>query len=217
MDAVSKAQGSDRLELFLASFLMLFVELVLIRWTGAWVVHLSYFANFVLLGSFLGIGVGFLRASKGPDLFRWAPVLLAFALGLVVAFPAQIDRTGSDLVYFGVRASGTPAWLILPLVFLATAATMAAIAHGVAVRFVRFPALDAYRLDILGSIAGTVVFALMALMGLGPLAWGAVIAGLVVFLLRRPSLLQSTATVALLAVLAIGTFERRRSGLRTTG
>ena len=60
----------DRLELLLASFLMLFVELVLIRWAGAYVVYLSYFSNFVLLGSFLGIGIGFLRAKKGPDLFR---------------------------------------------------------------------------------------------------------------------------------------------------
>jgi positive regulator of sigma E activity len=48
-----------------ASFLMLFVELVAIRWSGAWVVHLSYFANFVLLGSFLGIGIGFLGARRG--------------------------------------------------------------------------------------------------------------------------------------------------------
>src|SRR5881628_1655393 len=38
-----------------ASALMLLVELALIRWTGSNVLHLSYFSNFVLLGSFLGI------------------------------------------------------------------------------------------------------------------------------------------------------------------
>ena len=54
-----------RWRLFLASVLMLFLELSLIRWLGANVVHLSYFSNFVLLGSFLGIGLGFLRAA-GP-------------------------------------------------------------------------------------------------------------------------------------------------------
>ena len=43
--------------LILGSTLMLFLELALIRWLGANVVHLSYFTNFVLLGSFLGIGV----------------------------------------------------------------------------------------------------------------------------------------------------------------
>ncbi|MDR2986774.1 MAG: hypothetical protein LBV34_18245 [Nocardiopsaceae bacterium] len=41
---------------------MLFVELALIRWLGANIVYLSYYSNFVLLGSFLGIGLGFLRA-----------------------------------------------------------------------------------------------------------------------------------------------------------
>src|SRR6195952_5074896 len=51
--------------LMLGSATMLFLELALIRWLGANVVHLSYFSNFVLLGSFLGIGLGFLRAS-GP-------------------------------------------------------------------------------------------------------------------------------------------------------
>jgi len=51
----------DRLRLFLLSFLLLFVELVLIRWTAAYVLYLSYFTNFVLLGSFLGIVLGFLR------------------------------------------------------------------------------------------------------------------------------------------------------------
>ena len=51
-----------RPRLFLLSFLMLFVELALIRWLGANVIYLSYFSNFVLLGSFLGIGIGFLRA-----------------------------------------------------------------------------------------------------------------------------------------------------------
>ena len=50
--------------LVLGSALMLFLELALIRWLGSNVVHLSYFSNFVLLGSFLGIGLGFLIARK---------------------------------------------------------------------------------------------------------------------------------------------------------
>src|SRR5260370_31704137 len=49
-----------RLQLVLLSFLMLFVELALIRWSGALVVYLSYFSNFVLLGRVLGIGIPFL-------------------------------------------------------------------------------------------------------------------------------------------------------------
>ena len=50
--------------LLLGSALMLFLELALIRWLGANVVHLSYFSNFVLLGSFLGIGLGSWSAAR---------------------------------------------------------------------------------------------------------------------------------------------------------
>jgi SAM-dependent methyltransferase len=196
----------ERIGLFLASFLMLFTELVLIRWAGAYVVYLSYFTNFVLLGSFLGIGLGFLRAHKQPDLFRWAPVVLAMFVGLVRAFPTTINRTGGDLVFFGVQQHGLPVWVMLPFIFAATAATMCCVAHGVAVRFARFEALEAYRLDILGSIVGIVSFATFAFVGFGPIAWGAVIGALFVLLVGRPTMLQGSALLAMIVVFAIGTF-----------
>ena len=197
----------ERFELFVASFLMLFVELVLIRWAGAFVVYLSYFANFILLGSFLGIGVGFLRAHRDPDLFRFAPALLALLVGIVVIFPVTIDRTGGDLVYFGVQQHGLPTWVMLPFVFLATAAVMSSIAHGVATRFGKLAALDAYRYDIIGSIAGIIAFSLLALLGFGPLSWGLVVAALFLLLLGRPSMLQGVAIVVLVSVFAFGTFR----------
>src|SRR5207244_10729786 len=56
--------SADRGRLVVASFLMLFVELALIRGTAADVVYLSFFMNLVLLASFLGFGVGFLRAGR---------------------------------------------------------------------------------------------------------------------------------------------------------
>ena len=57
---VTAVDGAVVRRLILGSALMLFLELALIRWLGANIVHLSYFTNFVLLGSFLGIGIGFL-------------------------------------------------------------------------------------------------------------------------------------------------------------
>ena len=66
-----------RRRLVLASALMLFIELALIRWSGSNIVHLSYFSNFVLLGSFLGIGLGFLRASPTHRLPWYSPIALA--------------------------------------------------------------------------------------------------------------------------------------------
>ena len=176
--AAASGKGSlanERHRLFLASFLMLFVELVLIRWLGANIVYLSFFSNFVLLGSFLGIGIGFLRGGRA-NWFPWAPLLLALVMFLSATFPVTIDRTGSGLIFFGsLQPNGFPIWVSLPIVFAAVAATMAAVAQGVARSFARFPALEAYRLDVLGSVAGIVSFGALSLLGAPPFVWGLVI------------------------------------------
>jgi hypothetical protein len=203
---------NDKAQLFLASFLMLFVELVLIRWAGAYVVYLSYFSNFVLLGSFLGIGLGFLRSRKGPDLFKWAPLALVLFVALVKIFPVQIDRTGGQLIYFGsLETKGLPTWVMLPFIFLAVAAIMTMIAHGVAQRFSRFPALDAYRLDILGSLAGIVAFATLTTFRIQPIGWMLVIAALIVVLTWRPRALDLVACATLLVVAGVANV----SGIQT--
>jgi SAM-dependent methyltransferase len=195
-------RNGDRTRLFLASFLMLFVELVLIRWLGANIVYLSYFSNFVLLGSFLGIGIGFIRGARG-DWFRWSPVMLAGLVALARIFPVAIDRAGNQIVFFGVfYRTGFPPWVTLPLVFVAVAATMAAIGQGVASRFSKFPPLEAYRLDILGSIAGIVTFAGLSLAAAPPIAWFAVIS-LVYLVLLRPSP-RAVHLVALVTLLLVG-------------
>ncbi len=56
--------GMPGLRTFLASFLVLFLEVALIRWMPAYIRLLAYFSNFILLASFLGIGVGCLLASS---------------------------------------------------------------------------------------------------------------------------------------------------------
>ena len=87
---------------------MLFVELALIRWAGSNVVYLSYFSNFVLLGSFLGIGLGFIRGERRPDLWPFAPVALGALVAFVRFFPVEINNSGGgEFLYFGeLRTSG---------------------------------------------------------------------------------------------------------------
>jgi SAM-dependent methyltransferase len=184
---------------------MLFVELALIRWTGSNVVYLSYFSNFVLLGSFLGIGIGFLRSgSKRESLQRAAPVLAVFVF-FVFLFPVQIDRPGTQLLYFGVDPSGLPVWVMLPIIFVAAALVMAMIADGVARTFATFPPLEAYRLDIIGSILGIAAFSLLSFLEAPPVAWGVVVAVcFAVLLLPKATLivgLQTGAAVILLLMM----------------
>ena len=81
---------NDRLRLVLLSFLMLFVELALIRWAGSDVLYLSYFSNFVLLGSFLGNRDRVPpRAPGRANLFRYAPLALARVGGVRAFLPRQ--------------------------------------------------------------------------------------------------------------------------------
>lgn len=195
----------DKVRLIGLSFLMLFVEIALIRWTGSNVVYLSYFSNFVLLGSFLGIGVGFLRARAPINLWPCAPMALASLVFFVFVAPVEIDRTGSELIYFGAfDKTGLPTWVTLPVIFLAVAATLAMIAEGVARTFAKFPPLEAYRLDILGSILGIVAFTILSFLRSPPIGWGVVAAALFLWLYgRRLTWGQGSAIVLILLMLAI--------------
>jgi len=118
---------SQRVRLVALSFLMLFLELALIRWIGSNVLYLSYFSNFVLLASFLGIGLGFLRANAARDLFGFAPIALTALVAFVRVFPVETDRSGTELIFFGALGtrSGLPPFVTLPLLFLGGAAVMA--------------------------------------------------------------------------------------------
>jgi spermidine synthase len=207
-DTKPRAGLRPGVRLVLLSFLMLFVELALIRWTGSNVLHLSYFSNFVLLGSFLGIGIGFLRADRKRDLFPYSLPALAVLVAFVRFFPVEIEGAGGDVIFFGtLETSGPPRELVLAVIFVVVAATLAFIAEGVARAFVQFEPLEAYRLDIVGSIAGIVGFTALSFLRAPPLAWG-VVAGAVLLVAHRPriTVLQVGALVALLVILGVETF-----------
>jgi hypothetical protein len=192
-----------KLRLACLSFLVLFVELALIRWTGANILYLSYFSNFVLLGSFLGIGLGFLRARSKVNLYPWAPVALALLILFVLRFPVQINRAGSQLIFFtSLKTSGLPTWGTLPIIFGAVAVTMMLLAEGVARTFVQLKPLDAYRLDILGSLAGIAAFSALSFADAKPWAWGTLVV-VILAVLNARKLSGWTGLLQILAMLSI--------------
>ena len=94
-----------------------------------------------------------------------------------------------------------PRWVTLTVLFVLTVAVMACIGQGVARAFVQFEALEAYRLDILGSIGGIVVFSVLAFLQLPPIVWGSIAAALLVVLLGwRPQLLGLLVVVVVLGI-----------------
>ena len=162
-----------------ASALMLFVQLALIRWSGANLVHLSYFSNLILLASFLGIGLGFLRSRRPRDLGRFAPVALLVLVLFITFFPARIEGSSSSLIFFTeVRPTGAPTWVSLPLVFVVVAVTMTLLGEITGRAFREFTALTAYRWDIIGSILGTVSFTIIAFLRAPSWVWPVITLGL---------------------------------------
>lgn len=86
---------------------MLFVELALIRWITANNVYVTEATNFVLLASFLGIGIGFLNAASGRDYLRWTPLALLALVAFVLAFPVILHSgTGGPLVFSELASRG---------------------------------------------------------------------------------------------------------------
>jgi protein-L-isoaspartate O-methyltransferase len=214
---VSAAEGTERAagasrgwldrrtQLAFASFLMLFVELALIRWTAANNVYVTNATNFVLLASFLGIGLGFLNAKSNRDFVRWAPLALVLLVAFVLAFPVILATLSGPHPYqglFGTQALPRP--VSLAVIFVLSTAVMAGFGQAVARLFVTFEPLKAYRLDIFGSIVGTAAFTLMSFLELPPVAWGVIVAGGLVLLLGRSARWwQYAAAVVVVAMLAV--------------
>ncbi len=187
-----KAAGiTDRsviVRLVMGSSVMLFLELALIRWLGSNVLHLSYFTNFVLLGSFLGIGMGFLISRKNWSILPASCGLLMVLVVGVHLFPVSIDRTGSNIIYFtAANPSGPPSWLVLPLIFAAVAVLLAGPAEVVGRCFGQLAPLTSYRWDLIGSLVGILTFTLMSFLRAPSVVWG-VIASVVLVALNRPGL-----------------------------
>ena len=134
------------------SFLMLFVELTLIRFTSASFMYLAFFSNFILMASFLGIAAGFLRAEKSFNLFQLAPVILAVLIYLChryhFEYQINLDTTIDDLNYDipALSKHALPIIMTLPGIFIAVTLLMAAFANGTAEAFRSLPPLPAYRL-----------------------------------------------------------------------
>lgn len=181
---------------------MLFLELALIRWTGAQVVHLSYFSNFVLLGSFLGLGLGFIRASQpGRGRPYYSPIALLGLIGFLSAYPVAVNREDRSVIFFtSLTTSGPPPWVVLPLIFLAVAAIMAGPGELAGECFTRLPRLQAYRYDLCGSLIGILVFTTFSFLGVPPLVWFLAISLAFVLLLGRPG--WSVSITLLIATLA---------------
>jgi SAM-dependent methyltransferase len=160
---------------FLASFLVLFLEIALIRWMPAYIRLLSYFSNFILLASFLGIGLGCLLAPARPRLFKWFPLVQAIVIAAVYFLRLEVAVPTSGSIYF---SSGTAAktvvvesTMLLPLLFLIVAALFTTLAQRMGREMAQLPPLRAYTMNLAGSLAGVVALGVISWLELSPTVW----------------------------------------------
>ena len=150
------------------------------------------------------MGVGFLMARRKADLFRLAPLWLALLVAFVLLFPVKLVTLRGTREFDGLPGHGAASqWLSLRI-FILVVLAMASLGQATARTFARFAPLDAYRLDIVGSLGGITLFSVLSLVGFPPIAWGAVVAALFIILLgKRQRWWQWTAIAAVVLMLLL--------------
>ncbi len=168
------------LALAFATFAILVLELAMIRWFTTQIRIAAYFANLVLLATFLGMGLGVGLGRHSSRLARWSVpalavvcVLLACAgpLGIIhVAFPDLAptewgkDSEGTWLQFAGSATLVTACFWAIAAVFLFPGTIVGAL-------FEKMPPLQAYAADLGGSLAGVLAMALAAALWTPPPVW----------------------------------------------
>ena len=195
--------------LYLTSGILLFVELMLIRWIPANVTYIGFFSNFLLMASFLGIGLGILLGRRtGRYVPLWPFALLLLGVVFLV-YQAQLDVkvSSNDELFFGLAESQSADtnFLVLPLVVVLVTSLMAALALPLGPLLKSMPPLRAYAIDIAGSMSGIVGFTVLSAAGTDPRVWFIVAALLIgVLILSMPLRLSSgVAAAGMAAVVAV--------------
>jgi len=171
-----------RLELFCASFIVLFQELALIRWLPGQVRVLAYFPNLILLSAFLGLGVGCLRAGKPSLLWLWpvgfTALIISAIAGSKIAFTQESVSEHLWLLYYDLPGD---AWVLndvkLPILicFFLSSISFVPLGQIVADRLQEFrrrsSSLWGYCWDIFGSLIGVITFSVIGVMKVFPVYW----------------------------------------------
>jgi len=205
------------LPLFVSSFLVLFLEVALIRWMPAYVRLLAYFSNFILLATFLGGGLGCLVAGARRHLIAWFPLVQLLVIVAVDRLRLEITVPSTTSIYFtsGTSAKIVPveSTLLLPLLFVIVGILFVTIAQRMGRELAARPPLHAYLINLAGSLAGVAAFALVSWMELPPVAWFAVASAAAVPFLLEGRRVVAVANIALLVVSLVLVRQMERGSL----
>jgi SAM-dependent methyltransferase len=155
-------------ELFLVSFIALFLEMMLIRWVPSVYRLVAYYANLMLISSFLGLGLGALASRQLNRLSGlFAPILFALIVFLLISRRVLLPANSLELRFW---SSGSPllGYLALVTIFFLNVFLFMPLGQRVGQLFNQLPPLRAYHWDICGSLAGTLSFLLFSYLHFSP-------------------------------------------------
>jgi hypothetical protein len=203
--------------LFVSSFLLLFLEIALIRWMPAYIRLLAYFSNFILLATFLGGGLGCLVAGRRRNLFAWFPLIQLLVIVAVDRWRLEVAVPSTTSIYFssGTTAPVVPveSTLLLPLLFVIVALLFATVAQRMGRELAARPPLPAYTLNLLGSLAGVAAFACLSWLEQPPTVWFAVVVAAALPFVVEGRRLGATVNVLLLGCALVLVHQMSRGSL----
>jgi spermidine synthase len=202
--------------LFLASFLALYFELVVIRYLATEIRIFAYLKNLALVASFFGIGLGMIVADPEKTKKRLFP-LFASVLFLLTAFAprlklthlpvpgAQYEMFGHQPVFHGLWAAIWPVlapriyFLVVPAILYVVVMFFLSLGGLMGERMALLPPLKGYGWNLAGSLAGILTFTALSFSAAPPSIWLLVGFGVAVPFFSRQKL--ALATFALLTVI----------------
>ncbi|MGV8119569.1 MAG: spermidine synthase [Candidatus Xenobiia bacterium LiM19] len=207
-------QWLDRktIQMFLLSFLIMFFELLCIRWFPSKIRHLGYFTNYVLMAAFLGIGTGVLWGKRGKNLLLYFIPLLALIQTVLYILNVEVRIPTDEVLFFqGFRHDYTPVepLYLIPLIFLLIAGLFTFLSSPLGSLFQEMQNLTAYSANIGGSLAGIACFTLFSALRIPPFL------SMIFFFIILMAILKSSdkvkivmAVIALLSVWGFWTSSR---------
>lgn len=199
-----------------AAALGLFMELMVIHIHSSFFQVFNYFKNFSLLSCFLGLGIGYLRGGCRPlttplvlPFFSLQVVFMAilryspFAKLLQNPIPEQLSF-GLDQMSTGIHVALAYGFLLL--IFAFNALCFIPLGQLASRLMARRGNLAAYSWNLVGSLAGILVFSLLSMLWLPPSLWIILAAAaLMLFLYKDPVSLWPSllAVIVALVVLAL--------------
>ena len=200
LDAKTKIRS-----IVLVTMLSLLLELVLIRWLASVFPVFSFYKNFTMLACFLGLGAGYAVAERKPC----APALVLPMLALFVgAITLLRYDTGIGYLIFSVGWLSTfdlPVYFLLGASFILCACICYPVGQLCGKLLHSSNSLNAYGLNLMGSILGVVALFVMSLYWLPPVIWFGAMGGIMLlFVLSRDDFLPLgiASFCVLLAILA---------------